>query len=236
MSKISIKCETCGNAFDVHPSRLIHDPPRFCSTECFYKWLKGSERAPRITVHCEACGKKIRVLKSRYEAGQGRFCSRSCVNKNRISPKRKRRVRLVCEHCNKTFYRLRCQMTDGRGRFCSRQCAAAYTIRNLQKDTPTSIERALIEELDRRGIGYEFQHPVRRWILDFAFPKRKVAVEADGSYWHSLPNVIEKDARKDRDLARRGWTVLRFGEDEINESPSDCVDRIVEHLDSLTPA
>lgn len=225
-------CETCGAEFTRPPSTVDHDPPRFCSTDCFYEWLKGSERAPRVNVHCETCGKPIRILKSKYDAGQGRFCSRECVNKGRPSPKRKERTRCTCKHCGKTFYRLPCQMKDGRGKFCSRSCVAAHTNRNAYTDEPTSIEAALMSELDAHDIQYVAQYPVTKYTIDLAFPTENLAVEADGVYWHSLDNVVEKDARKDEDLTQRGWTVLHFDGDQIRDSASDCVDTILEHLNS----
>ena len=174
-------CEMCGKQFEVYPSTIKHDPPRFCGDECFYKWLKGSERSERVTVTCQSCGREFRVRKYKLDHGGGLFCSRRCVS------------------CNKG---------------------------------PTSIERLLMAELDVRGIAYESQHPIARYLIDIAFPNRMLAVEADGVYWHSLPNMVKKDARKDRDLAKRGWTVLHFGEAQIHESPSACVDTILEHLHS----
>lgn len=226
-------CETCGADFSRPPSALIHDPPRFCSPDCFYKWLKGSERAPRVNVKCQTCGKEMRVLKSRYDAGQGRFCSRECVNTGRISPQRKERVACTCKYCGKTFYRLQCQIDSGRGIFCSRSCVAAHTNRTAYTESPTSIEEALIAELEQRDIEYEFQYSLGKWVLDFAFPQQHIAVEADGVYWHSLPKAVEKDKRKEADLRSRGWKLLRFDGDMIRDSVSDCVDRVTDCLFAL---
>jgi CRISPR/Cas system CSM-associated protein Csm2 small subunit len=44
------------------------------------------------------------------------------------------------------------------------------------------------------------------WIVDVALPKHKIAFEYDGIYWHTK----EKDNRKDLDLAKQGWQVIRF--------------------------
>jgi len=71
---------------------------------------------------------------------------------------------------------------------------------------------------------------LKGWVIDFAFPAHKLIVEADGIYWHSLPNVQAKDARKDADLTQRGWTILRFTGDDIRASACACVDKIVKHL------
>jgi len=95
---------------------------------------------------------------------------------------------------------------------------------------PSSIEQLLIDSLDAKNINYEFQYPFINCVLDFAFPAHKLAVEADGTYWHSLDNVKEKDKRKDKKLIENGWTILHFTEDEIHASPSVCVEKIVAHL------
>jgi len=226
-------CETCKQSFHRPPSAEKYDPPRFCSPGCFYKWLNGSKRAPRVRTHCLSCGKEITVLKSRHDAGQGLYCSHSCINKGRPSPKAKTRIECTCQHCGKTFYKLQCQIDSGRGKFCSRACSGAYAIRHLTKE-PTNIEQALIDELTARGIRFEFQYPVQSYTLDFAFPDVRLCVEADGVYWHSLSNVQEKDERKDKDLQASGWTVLHITEAQINESVSDCVNRIEHVLTSLS--
>lgn len=46
------------------------------------------------------------------------------------------------------------------------------------------------------------------YFVDFAFINEKIAVEIDGSQ-HLLPNVIEKDIKKDKLLNELGWKVIR---------------------------
>lgn len=87
-----------------------------------------------------------------------------------------------------------------------------------------------MQELDNRGIDYEPQYPVTKWIIDFAIPEYKIAIEADGVYWHSLENVIDKDARKDNDLKSNGWSVFHFDGDKIRSDVSGCIDEIVKYL------
>jgi very-short-patch-repair endonuclease len=116
----------------------------------------------------------------------------------------------------------------GSGSFCSKECA--YQGRKMPFPKETDIERILREEMDRQGIEYKQEYSIGRYRIDFAFPSTKLAVEADGIYWHSLENVKEKDRRKDLDLKRRGWTVLHFTGDQIRESPQDCIDQIATHL------
>ena len=54
------------------------------------------------------------------------------------------------------------------------------------------------------------EHRVGRWSIDLALPQLALAIELDGEYWHSLPNMVAKDIRKDAYLRSRGWTVCRI--------------------------
>jgi len=102
-----------------------------------------------------------------------------------------------------------------------------------QKKGLTTIELLLAEELSTRSIPFETQYPAPPWLIDIALLDAQVAIEADGSYWHSLPHAVERDIRRDADLAARGWLVLRFSEADIRESPSNCIDKVMEHFSRL---
>lgn len=63
-----------------------------------------------------------------------------------------------------------------------------------------------------------------------ALPDHRIAVELDGVYWHGLPEMVDRDRRKDADLAARGWTVVRIPILK-NDAPDDVASRIVEALE-----
>jgi very-short-patch-repair endonuclease len=101
----------------------------------------------------------------------------------------------------------------------------------MRKNKQTSIEKAIQKEFDSLGLIYEIQYTgIPPWVIDFAFPDHRLAIEIDGVYWHSLKNVKEKDARKDKDLTNKGWQIIHFTGDEIRESTSNCVDKIIHIL------
>lgn len=50
----------------------------------------------------------------------------------------------------------------------------------------------------------------RRYRADFAWPDRKVILEADGRAAHERRQAMEDDRMRDADLAAAGWTTLRF--------------------------
>jgi very-short-patch-repair endonuclease len=95
----------------------------------------------------------------------------------------------------------------------------------------TLIERLLQEELKRRSISFEKQLPVLNITQpDILFPEKKIAVYADGDYWHNLPNTQKRDLYINKTLRKNGWKVLRFWEHEIHGNIKICVDKIEEEL------
>ena len=66
---------------------------------------------------------------------------------------------------------------------------------------------------NRRLLGPKFkrQVPIRNYIADFLCAQHRLIIEVDGSQ-HA---ENEYDQRRDRELARRGFTVLRFWNNDI---------------------
>ena len=62
--------------------------------------------------------------------------------------------------------------------------------------------------------GYQFlrQMPIEKYVADFACRKLKLVIELDG-YSHN--DRFEKDKKKDNDLNKLGYTVLRFPERQV---------------------
>jgi len=97
----------------------------------------------------------------------------------------------------------------------------------------TRIEQAmagmLTEVMSNLGVNgqqvIKAQFPVENpkggkpFLLDFAIPPIKLAIEADGEIWHGQPEQELHDQERDNLLAQRGWSVLRFDDKAIEESP-----------------
>lgn len=83
-----------------------------------------------------------------------------------------------------------------------------------QRGFISSIEKKVKELLDAIGIAYTQQHPVDRFFVDFAIPSLMVAIEVDGNYWHK---DNQRDLDRQRIIEDKGWHVVRFREDQINE-------------------
>ena len=88
--------------------------------------------------------------------------------------------------------------------------------RNLRK-TSTDVERLLWNRLRAgrcEGLKFRRQHPMGQYIVDFVCLERKLIIELDGGQ-HALPDNIPKDRQRDAWLAKGGYMVLRFWDNEL---------------------
>ncbi len=85
----------------------------------------------------------------------------------------------------------------------------------------------MLAAFESAGFSPTAQYPFDWYTIDFAFVDVRVAVECDGKYWHGRKEQRIKDVVKDKWLRKHGWIIIRLGEDEINESPEDCVAKVV---------
>ena len=115
----------------------------------------------------------------------------------------------------------------------------------------TDAETKLWYRLRSRGlVGYKFvrQEPVGPYIADFYIiargyntnpqlypPKAEVrlVVECDGRDYHSSPEQIEHDRKRDEYMKAQGTHVLRLTGSEIMRRPYECSRAIATHLSKL---
>jgi len=79
----------------------------------------------------------------------------------------------------------------------------------------SAAERGYHDLFERRHIkGWTANGKLKLWdkcyITDILFRKEKLAIEIDGRQYHSSKEAFEEDRRRQNDLVRAGWTVLRF--------------------------
>lgn len=117
--------------------------------------------------------------------------------------------------------------------FCRRGREGSRVIRLLQHEllddglVPASVlERKARSLFDRSELGGYEMHFVPPWAngvtgtVDFAWVEEQVVVELDGRRWHSVTKAQQTDRQRDRTANANGWTVLRFGWQEVMERPS----------------
>jgi very-short-patch-repair endonuclease len=108
------------------------------------------------------------------------------------------------------------------------------TYRNVSKyrKQPTDTERLMWGLLrDRRLNGYRFrrQHPVGKYVVDFACVSHRVAIEFDGS------QHVERaayDATRDAFLRKIGYTVLRFWNPDLKQNRNGVLETVLRALEA----
>ena len=84
------------------------------------------------------------------------------------------------------------------------------------------IEFKLYMAMRREGLSPMPQFRIERYIVDFAFPDFKLAVEADGAAYHSGERH-DRDRKRDWRLKMQlGWTVMRFYGTTIHNKAGNC--------------
>jgi very-short-patch-repair endonuclease len=97
------------------------------------------------------------------------------------------------------------------------------------RQNATDAERRLWATLrDRRLQGHKFrrQHPIGRFIVDFACTKRRLVIEADGGQH----NESTADVRRTAWLESQGWRVIRFWNNDILANTEGVLCAILEAL------
>lgn len=82
----------------------------------------------------------------------------------------------------------------------------------------TSIETAVEVILNELNVKYIFQKRMGPYFIDFYIPSMKLALECDGTYWHSKPEAQEHDKRRDHWLNAHKIQVARLTERQIKEN------------------
>lgn len=91
----------------------------------------------------------------------------------------------------------------------------------------SAAERLLVRLLRAAGIdGWTLGLGFGGFVLDFAFPAERVAVEVDGWAWHVDVERFQADRRKGNALVRAGWDLLRYTWHDLSGAPEEVVAEI----------
>ena len=82
------------------------------------------------------------------------------------------------------------------------------------------------------GLKFRRQHPIGRYVVDFACDQLRLAIEIDGSI-HGRDDIVTSDHLRQTELERLGWTVLRFPNEIALALPADITEAIRQHARSL---
>lgn len=97
-----------------------------------------------------------------------------------------------------------------------------YLPGTVQGQPATLPELIVSKELDRLGIGYQFQQSFLGGrtqaggaIADFTISSLSLIIRVQGDYWHSSPSVRAKDKLQNIALISQGWNVIDLMESDI---------------------
>ncbi len=99
----------------------------------------------------------------------------------------------------------------------------------MLRQNTTDAERRLWAALwDRRLQGYKFrrQHPIGRFVVDFACIKHRLVIEADGGQHHE--SVC--DTQRTTWLESQGWRVIRFWNNDILANTEGVMSTVLQAL------
>lgn len=225
------ECPQCGVTFS--PRLGSRAGPRtgrvnrtYCTRECY-----EASRANPVTKTCPVCGRDYTISKG-ATAGRYTVCSRACrtadtiyvdcercgqffraekhLNRRYCSEGcRRPPVYVTCRNCGETN-RVGPAYAEAGRQFCSVSCYRRFV-------GETALESRVRLALEGLGAEFEQEHGAGKWSIDFALVGQRIAIEADGDYWHSI--TAERDTRRDAALERAGWRVVRLAECEVNDAP-----------------
>jgi very-short-patch-repair endonuclease len=94
----------------------------------------------------------------------------------------------------------------------------------------TVAESHLWQQLRSRqihGLKFRRQHPVGKYILDFACIEAKLAIEVDGGQ-HNEMQIY--DDQRTAWLEAQGWKVLRFWNNEVLQNNEGVLEKVLNVL------
>ena len=107
------------------------------------------------------------------------------------------------------------------------QTARARDLRKRQTRAEATLWQYLrASRLD--GLRFRRQHPIDRYFADFACVSLNLVIELDGKV-HDEDQQQLDDYHRQQAIERLGWSILRFTNDQINESLPAVLDAIKAH-------
>lgn len=79
--------------------------------------------------------------------------------------------------------------------------------------------------------------PNRRYRIDIAIPRSKLAIEVDGWEWHGKhKGDFQRDRERQNLLTLHGWRILRFTAGDVRRDVEACVNLVLQAAKTLDSA
>ena len=108
----------------------------------------------------------------------------------------------------------------------------ARSLRKNQTDAELALWQ-LVRGKRFNGIKFRRQHPIAPYIVDFICTNNKLIIEIDGGQ-HA--DAIEYDQKRTTFLESKGYTVIRFWNNEVLTSIEGVYETILKHIEKPVPS
>ena len=98
------------------------------------------------------------------------------------------------------------------------------------RDQSTPAEKKLWQSLRGKKMGgfkFRRQHPIGMYLVDFCCPAKKLVIEIDGGIHQKQQGY---DQARSQELTDRGYTVIRFQNDDVVNRLGDVLRSIMEKM------
>jgi very-short-patch-repair endonuclease len=108
----------------------------------------------------------------------------------------------------------------------------ARDLRKNQTDAELALWQ-LIRAKRIEGLKFRRQHPISPYIVDFICTEKKLIIEAGGGQ-HA--DAVEYDQKRTTFLESKGYTVIRFWNNEILTNIEGVYEVILKHIEKPVPS
>lgn len=232
-------CEWCQTPFEWIKASNNGKPYRFCSRSCAISAAHAARRGHRLlaTAKCEWCETDFPL---NYQRQKQRFCSRACSAQwqseqpGRLDAFVEAGRSLAAERKGKPGRPMGPSSRRGIPQAAETRAKISASLRGRRWNRDAGYRRITRQQvLVCRALGlsddnmeWNVWDGKSYWSIDIAEPLSRTAIEIDGSS-HRLVRQQQIDRAKEQALRSLGWTVLRFWNQEIDDSLSDVVAAIL---------
>lgn len=252
MTEPIIKCPVCGKSFKARLNRGKRQIA--CSQKCVYKILypKGtlnyfaSKQGMTEKDFMELINKEhnqnnltIKAIAEKYGIVRitlTRWCKKYGIKTRSISEDNNRRYSTMTDEqkkmqTEKAHEEIRELFKDPEWK--EKQIKKVLSAQENIVSYPEKLFEKMIKEKGYNPIS-QYGEGLAGFILDFAFPNIKLAVEIDGEYWHSLEKTKIKDRRRAYFLeVKKGWKVLHIPAKAFTKNPEPYLKEVIQEINKI---
>lgn len=177
---------------------------------------KSKRKENRVSVTCANCGQPKIIARRRLSDLSKRVCKKCAMMKKWNNPEYRNLISSGQREISKKLWNdinYRQKVVSSNSRIWSlRKHELSIRAKELWKNDgyrlnmatalsmqlkqPSSIQRLLYKYLDDLGIKYEVEYPLGFYVFDCFIPDKKLLIECQGDYWHTLPKAERNDKSK----------------------------------------